>query len=216
MNKTGRLLILISIAVFMLSCKEDHPKSGLLPSPGIEPEEYAVYSSFIEGENSERTYDEDVIVVIENTTKPIVVSDDPNWIGFQGVRREGSYLRNFDKWISISEIGKDTLEDFERKNLYPSTLGYHFDLKVKYLLLSYEESLELARNSNYWEQFYTRYPDSRGTNSFSRVGFNSDKTKAVVYHEWGVGPLAAAGRFFFLIKVDKEWIIKKYIALWIS
>lgn len=217
MKKIGRLIILVFLAVIFINCQEERSKTGLLPSPEIEPEEYDVYSSLIEGRNSDvKKYYNDEIIVIESTTVPIYISDDPNWAGLESISREGSYLRGFNKKISIFEIGRDTLEDFERKNLYPSTLSYQFDLKIKYLLCSSEESLELKRKGDYWQQFYTWYPDSRCKISFSRVGFNSDRTKAVVYHAWGVGPLAAAGRFFFLAKVNNEWTVKKYITIWVS
>jgi len=215
MHKTTALIILVSTAVFFFGCSDRRTKTGGLPSPVPEPEEYEVYSFLLEGENAVIKKDDDDIIVIEGDTVPTYVVEGTNH-GIQTITRKGSYLYGFNETLSIPEIGWDTLDDFERKNMSPSTLDYQFDLKTKYLLFNHEEQLELGHAGSYWDRFYTRYPDSHGRISFSRVGFNRDKTKALVYRGWLAGSLAGGGHVVFLSKVDDRWIVKKRIAIWIS
>jgi len=56
-----------------------------------------------------------------------------------------------------------------------------------------------------WKAFYEKYPDSGGYNQFSAVGFNADKTVAVVYAAHFCGGLCAGGEFYVLEKKDGKW-----------
>lgn len=216
MNIVARLIISVSIALLFFGCRGDRDNAGSMFAGEPEPEEYAVYSSLLEGKNVDSRKDKDDIIVIGGSTVPIPIVEGPNYSGSKCIPRIGSYLCNFDEKISIREIGRDTLADFEKKNRYPSTLDYQFGIETKYLLCSDEEYLELRRSSDHWKPFYTRYPYSHGKIAFSRVGFDRTRTKAVVYREWIAGSLSGGGRFIFLSKVNGGWIVNKYIPLWVS
>lgn len=56
-----------------------------------------------------------------------------------------------------------------------------------------------------WKNFYQKYPDSGGYNELSAVGFNSDKTVAVVYVAHSCGGLCGAGQFYVVEKKDGRW-----------
>jgi hypothetical protein len=56
-----------------------------------------------------------------------------------------------------------------------------------------------------WNEFYRQYPESGGIVEFSAVGFNVDKTIAVVYMGHLCGPLCGRGGFHVLEKRDGKW-----------
>jgi len=56
-----------------------------------------------------------------------------------------------------------------------------------------------------WKSFYEKYPDSGGYNELSGVGFNSDKTVAVVYVAHFCGGLCGGGGFHVLEKKEGKW-----------
>ncbi len=58
-----------------------------------------------------------------------------------------------------------------------------------------------------WKSFYEKYPDSGGYNELSAVGFNSDKTVAVVYVAHFCGGLCGGGGFHVLEKKEGKFVV---------
>lgn len=56
-----------------------------------------------------------------------------------------------------------------------------------------------------WKAFAARYPGSGGIIVLSAVGFNKDKTRAVVYTGASCGPLCGAWSFHLFKKVNGNW-----------
>ena len=56
-----------------------------------------------------------------------------------------------------------------------------------------------------WTEFYRQYPESGGIVEFSAVGFNVDKTIAVVYMGHMCGPLCGRGAFYVMEKRNGKW-----------
>ncbi len=56
-----------------------------------------------------------------------------------------------------------------------------------------------------WQAFYNRYPNSGGWIELSAVGFNADKTVAVVYTAHHCGMLCGSGEFKVLEKKEGKW-----------
>jgi len=61
-----------------------------------------------------------------------------------------------------------------------------------------------------WKAFYGEYPDSGGFIELSAVGFNKDKTVAVVYMGHSCGGLCGGGTFYVLAKHDGKWGPARY------
>lgn len=61
----------------------------------------------------------------------------------------------------------------------------------------------------------TKYPDAQALVELSRVGFNSEKTQALVYISTIWAPLAGVGNLVFLVK-ENTWQVKKTVVVWIS
>ena len=63
----------------------------------------------------------------------------------------------------------------------------------------------LLRHGGGWPEYYRQYPESGGLIEFSAVGFNVDKTIAVVYMGHSCGDLCGSGTFHVLEKRDGKW-----------
>ncbi len=89
----------------------------------------------------------------------------------------------------------------------------------KVSLVSADEIQYIFSNSDInkgWEEFYRRYPDSPGTISFSRIGYNTNKTQAVVSMGNMYASLGGEGRMIFLTLIYNRWQIAKSVPTWIS
>lgn len=61
-----------------------------------------------------------------------------------------------------------------------------------------------------WQDFYKKYPKSGGVNELSAVGFNPDKTLAIVYAGHSCGELCGGGTYHFLEKKNDAWSEAKW------
>lgn len=199
------LAILVGIGILHYSQLVEREISSLIPLVLIEPEEYAVYSTLIKqrfiGERTE------LIVIREDTSiSPIL----------PGEMIQGA-VTYFGETLEVEE---EILKDFGRRNTQTYPLDRHFDLGIDYLLISDEEITHIFQSredvEECWNEFYERYPHSQGIMILSRVGFNLERNKAVVYIGNQSGWLMGAGYGIFLVKKDNSWVIEDEVMLWIS
>jgi len=80
-----------------------------------------------------------------------------------------------------------------------------FHIEDDYDLIS-SQQIKSALGDGQWDKFHERYPNSRGWIELSAVGFNPDKTVAVVYMGHYCGPLCGGGGFYVLEKKDGKWV----------
>ena len=88
-------------------------------------------------------------------------------------------------------------------------LQRQFSIEKPYELIAYDE-LRSALKPGSGENFYKQHPDSGGWIELSAVGFNADKTVAVVYMGHHCGSLCGGGRFHVLQKKDGKWVPLKW------
>ncbi len=67
-------------------------------------------------------------------------------------------------------------------------------------------SSRAEHNRDGWEGFRQTFPDSAGYVILSAVGFNSEKTIALVYVEYRCGGLCGSSRYYILEKRDGRWV----------
>lgn len=107
-------------------------------------------------------------------------------------------------------LERDTLEDYNKKNAISYSLKNLFDLSVIHVLANNSEIDEL------YEAFdLNSCIDVPLIISLSRVGFNEDKTQALVefgYSFWDVG----SGELKLLQKEDGNWTEKTSMRTWIA
>jgi hypothetical protein len=80
-----------------------------------------------------------------------------------------------------------------------------FNIETPYKIVS-SEAINAVFEKNKWEEFYKQYPDSGGYIELSAVGFNADKTVAIVYSGHSCGGLCGGGDYAVLQKKDGKWV----------
>ena len=95
------------------------------------------------------------------------------------------------------------IADYIRQNEKKWLLQPRFSFASPYQF--FEGSFDAVLKQGGWDEYYRRYPESGGLIELSAVGFNVDKTVAVVYMGHSCGPLCGGGTFHVLEKVDGKW-----------
>ena len=67
-----------------------------------------------------------------------------------------------------------------------------------------------------WRRFYELHPGALGSVEFSPVGFNRDRSEALVHIGQQRGPLFGRGRFVRLTRTSSGWQVVDRVGTWIS
>jgi len=195
-----RWLAPIVVCLLLLAgCANPSPTANPAPTPDFDAEELAVYAALIE----QRYASGHQLIVIEEETSPFIQPDEFD-SALQRVKE------------NLPGLSDATLEDFRAKNQEPHPVGSGLKLDVNVVLISQAEMTEIFQDSDGWDTFYDRYPDSQGVMTLSRVGFNAAMDQALVYVGNQSHWLAGAGYFLLLSKIDGRWTIQSEMMAWIS
>jgi hypothetical protein len=107
--------------------------------------------------------------------------------------------------IEIQPKVEPAIADYVRLNEREWLLQPRISLDRPYEFFGARKFEALMRGAGMGDDYYRLYPDSGGLIELSAVGFNSDKTVAVVYIGHGCGPLCGGGTFHVLEKIDGKW-----------
>lgn len=102
----------------------------------------------------------------------------------------------------------ETLANFNLVNRKPVPLQLPTGTAARYYLVPQSEIPPIL-------ELRTKFPDASAIVHFSRVGFNREKTQALIYRSTYWGPLAAVGELLLLSKKN-EWQVTAAALLWIS
>jgi hypothetical protein len=183
------------------------PQSSAISSSDFDTsegtEEYAVYSHLLK-----ELYVKDGVELL--------------MIQKQTISAANHYLMSTFFEVPISEMKKltpsaseDAFRDYRSKNQQPSILDPGFNLPVKYMFIEEAELKEL--NESEWEGWRTgKYSGGRGILRLTKVGFNKDRTEALVYVEFICPLLCGGGGNVLLEKHSGAWRVKERFDVWKS
>ena len=177
----GKITSLLILA--LLFSQGVNSTTGKAP-PYEDEEAYEVYSAILPLESPLRNAHAKRLI-IQNETK-----------GFE------MCLRPEEEWQE--KIGP-AISAYVKANAKPSLLQPGIKVRVPYGLIVADELRSTIQTVG-WEGFYKHYPDSSGWMELSAVGFNVEKTVAVVYMGHHCGPLCGGGGFHILEKKDGKWV----------
>jgi hypothetical protein len=124
--------------------------------------------------------------------------------------RTTSHLR----W-SVKELDEQTLADFVAKNRQGQPVaGLVHDARL--ICVSAKELEAVFGDEAGWDRFRAMYPESAGVIEFSRVGFNSKQTQALVYAGMQLDWLAGDGTYRLYSKADDAWVESGRALAWVS
>jgi hypothetical protein len=144
---------------------------------------YEIYSQLLPGEQSYGSA-KGTLVIQQETMVPVKLDD--NCLTPQAAREF-----------------KEAIEDYKRQT-EPMLLERRFKIDKPYELVN-AETIGTLINDHTWEAFYQRYPDSGGIIRMSAVGFNRQKTLAIVFTGSACNNLCGSGSFHLLKKRDGKW-----------
>lgn len=193
----------LSLLILFLLGAGCAPASTALPTPtapDIEAEEEAVYAALFD-----QMYGEPQMLVLMAVTETTPMS----------VENTDSTLEYV--LSQMSDVAEETVAGFRSRNDAAYPLRPDMDLGLPYVLLTRDQFNEIFDvNTSGWDVFYTRYPNSPGLTSVSRVGFNADFTQALVYIGTQSHWLAGSGHYVLLEKTDGKWQVEQQVMTWIS
>jgi hypothetical protein len=152
-------------------------------------EEYEVYSSILSNEYFEPTF----YVIGEKTAEGSFSDFDP--------------LKN-----QASDLTQEVFQDFNKKNRFQIQLTNNFQVKGKVILVNETEQKRIFKTG----QLTKLYPKAESLITFSRVGFNSSQTQALVQVSTWCGLLCGQSKIVFLQKNKNKWTVARTIRLFIS
>lgn len=115
-------------------------------------------------------------------------------------------------------IDDDLIHEFAAINSKNIELQNKFSKDLNVILISKESEDKIFKPiDGGWKRFYSEYPGSSGIIELSRVAFNADKTKALLYYgsnfDSGKGGI---GYYILLKKQENEWVIQRKVMCWIA
>jgi hypothetical protein len=180
---------------------------GMRPAPceaGADANEYAAFSAAIDEFSNGR--DGTSVVILDHTE----VALDPSMATSE--------------WFSpqrceelIPETETSMVGSYRERIRQPLKLAHEFAIGKNYVMASDEDLKAIPSERMRWAGIRDKYPDAFGVISLSRVGFNPDMTKAVVYISQGwCGIGCGEGVCMLLERRGCKWKVKDRHGIWIS
>lgn len=101
------------------------------------------------------------------------------------------------------------IEAYQTANKGVGLLEARLDIALPYEIVPRSLVSSIIRGRDLddgWKTFYAKYPDSGGYFEVSRIGFNADRTLALVYAGNYCGSLCGRGSYYFYGKVNGKWV----------
>jgi hypothetical protein len=196
MRNPGLLLLpLFLTAVVVVSpMRSDTNQSRKSPVPYEDPEAYEAYSAILTMGSGWQ--DSKSLVILQD----IPPKDWPIGSPRGALQGDAEFTKQFD----------GIFKSFEEANIPPLLWQYHFAIAKPYQIVSAAELetafRQAAVHHDGWEGFRQTFPDSSGYLILSAVGFNSEKTIALIYVDYRCGGLCGSSRYYILEKRDGHWV----------
>ena len=111
-------------------------------------------------------------------------------------------------------IPPDFRADFKKKNTSACTIRPFTGVPNLRFISGAEEKRIFRKGINGWHEFHRRYGKNTSIDELSRVGFNSDKTLALLHVSSGISSGGVAGTLYLLERMNDKWVIKWQIETW--
>ena len=205
MKPTPFILILFSSLLLLAGCKKEDTNSQTFPlhaAGNFSATDYAVYSACI---NS--IFESSPELVIRQFT----ISSTPSELQ---ARFSNALLTEF------PDFPPTLFPDYISKNSSADFLGSQFTTPEKRIRQVAEQELEYysetLNSQEFWGKFNLEYPNANGYLTFSKIGYNTDATHAILEmgHSWATA--GGQGLLLYLRFNGTDWVILKSIQSWIA
>lgn len=116
---------------------------------------------------------------------------------------------------AVKSISRETIENYWERNSKSFELkSINSDIKLT-LFDSLDNSKQISIRK-FWRLFYKKYPESNGIVELSMIGYNREKTQALMCIGVNSNYLMGEGFFVFFELVNGKWKIKERVKAWDS
>jgi hypothetical protein len=179
-----------SVNPSLIEAKDKTSKAALSPET---VDEYAVYSTVLTDPGY--GYDRGKQIVVDQTMLVPVFADE----------------KIVDVLKGTPELGQSIINDFLSKNKESHHLADLFRPQIKRILVSSDEIKGIFQkyHAQGWDVLRNKYPDTRCVMYLSRIGFNPERTQALVYVDG-----CNSGAVILLVKGNGVWKVQETILGW--
>lgn len=200
--KTALMTALIGV-LLLGGCAKQYTEPDISFEDQAQRDEYDIYSLTIQ-----HVYLRNLLSHNKNPIELIVITAETNALGEY-------WIEKFTEEIEARDVSRDVIEAWGAVNQSTIQLQRKFNFSYDYILVPREE-LDKFDPDNFFGEFYLEYPYSNGLISASRIGFDGDKTTALIHVIHSYGTLGASYYFIVLKKTDGIWGISDRITTSLS
>jgi hypothetical protein len=113
-------------------------------------------------------------------------------------------------------LSSETANDYKANNIEKFEIKYKLSCAVKYEYSTMEEINGVFKNEMGWAGLKKAFPGLIGYFAFSKVGFNKEKTEALIYTEFWCGNQCGEGAYWLLKRKNNNWFVEQKVGTWIS
>jgi hypothetical protein len=178
------MLLALGLAPALASWQESKPQTDSVLIPYTDNDAYIIYAALLQSAKGSS-----FVIRSETESRPSATSEN---VGISGDR-------------DFYKIWGQVLKDYASQYRSPKTLTRSIPMKVSYELITKQNLESILKSKGSWRTFYDLYPQSNGYFWFSAVGFDSQKTHAIVSMGHSCGPLCGNGQPYFFEKKNGTW-----------
>ena len=211
LRKALRGLLCSALAIGLLIGAEGQNKkktpAAPLPSAALDNEEYAVYSALLQSLYAGGAK----LLVMDNYVSGCV----PVGNNAEGEKAWQQSLNSLPS--KLPKLSAKTLADFKSKARQCRSIEAKLTLPVKYLLLSKQERKQIFATPDTkkaWANFHQKYAGATGYINVSNIGFNEDRTQALVNTYRKCGVQCGAEKIVLLTKGNGQWSVAATHKVW--
>ncbi len=213
MRRTCKILVLIVMVgglfptIFSQSKKKPVPAAAPKPTAAIDDEEYAVYSALIQS-------------LYANGAKMLVIDNFVSGCVPVGNNAEGerAWQQSLDKLpTKLPKLSPKTIADFKSKARFCRNIEAKLTLPTKYVLISQADRRAIFSKADVnksWQSFQQKYPGANGYINVSNIGFNEDRTQALIDTFRKCGDKCGGEKMVVVTKVNGKWSIIATHKIW--
>ncbi|PWT92498.1 MAG: hypothetical protein C5B54_03400 [Acidobacteria bacterium] len=202
-----KTLVTFAFAILLPALSYHYPHRPSVQQASSDDEMYEVFSAAIKELFLDKPCLPGKVLIIEDHTTPY----------FEGPDGEAEPAKRTADWANSGlTVSNRMVEDFKLKNKQSISLQPRLTLPFKQVLISERELNHYFREGDGWTGFHRRHPNSFGYVRLSRVGFNPEHDRALLYVVLSCGNLCGSGYYVLVAKNGPAWSVVYTDGLWVS
>jgi hypothetical protein len=116
----------------------------------------------------------------------------------------------------LARLSPETRQDYSDRNKEHARLPSPCHLAPDCVVFDVADIAPLVKNDRAWRGFMKKHPNAPGVVVVSRIGFNRDRTEAIVYVGRACGSICGEGEYVRLVKLKNSWAVDDHTVVWLS